>query len=110
MANRRMWLKINLPKMAKVRTSNATLCIALVRKLQHLQKQAYYRFLEKTYYLHLVGLALLLYTVEGLSHLIWGMDVRTTLGYHFTFVVNSMCHTWGESHGKPTTYPGKIGW
>ncbi|RZC44485.1 hypothetical protein C5167_037441 [Papaver somniferum] len=51
--------------------------IVLLLQLQHLQKQAYYRFLEKTYYLHLVGLALLLYTVEGLSHLIWGM-VRCT--------------------------------
>ncbi|XP_026396725.1 acyl-CoA C20 Delta5-desaturase-like isoform X2 [Papaver somniferum] len=61
-----------------------------------LEKQAYYRFLRRTYPLHIVGLALVLYIGGGLPHLIWGMGVRTALSHHATFVVNSLCHTWGR--------------
>ncbi|KAI3875760.1 hypothetical protein MKX03_023683 [Papaver bracteatum] len=61
-----------------------------------LQNQAYYRFLRTTYPLHIVGLALVLYFAGGLPHLIWGMGFRTALGTHFTFAVNSVCHTWGK--------------
>ncbi|MCL7026513.1 hypothetical protein MKW94_013660, partial [Papaver nudicaule] len=38
-----------------------------------LRNQAYYRFLGRTHLLHHVGLALLLYVLGGLPHLIWGM-------------------------------------
>ncbi|MCL7024979.1 hypothetical protein MKW94_024637 [Papaver nudicaule] len=61
-----------------------------------LRKQAYYRFLRKTHLLHLLGLALLLYVIGGLPHLIWGMSVRIAVGHHGTFMVNSICHTWGK--------------
>ncbi|KAI3938302.1 hypothetical protein MKW92_011948 [Papaver armeniacum] len=61
-----------------------------------LQSQAYYRFLRRTYPLHIVGLALVLYIGGGLPHLIWGMGVRTTIGNHGTFIVGSVCHRWGE--------------
>ncbi|KAI3844485.1 hypothetical protein MKW92_046565 [Papaver armeniacum] len=61
-----------------------------------LKKQAYYRFLHKTYAFHHLGLALLLYVVGGLPHLIWGMSVRIAVGHHGTFMVNSVCHTWGN--------------
>ncbi|KAI3854757.1 hypothetical protein MKX03_017490 [Papaver bracteatum] len=61
-----------------------------------LRKQAYYRFLQKTYLLHLFGLALLLYVVGGLPHLIWGMSVRLVYAGHATFLVGSVGHTWGE--------------
>ncbi|MCL7031284.1 hypothetical protein MKW94_023672 [Papaver nudicaule] len=75
-----------------------------LNNVMDLQKQAYYRFLQKTYYLHLVALALLLYLGGGLSHLIWGFGgahgsgwgVRIAFGHHFTFMVNSVCHTWGN--------------
>ncbi|KAI3972117.1 hypothetical protein MKW92_020144 [Papaver armeniacum] len=49
-----------------------------------LKKQAYYRFLRKTHLLHLVGLALVLY------------GVRIAAVHHSTFLVNSLCHTWGK--------------
>ncbi|MCL7039657.1 hypothetical protein MKW94_023887 [Papaver nudicaule] len=61
-----------------------------------LKKQAYYRFLRRTHFLHLSGLALLLYVVGGLPHLIWGMLVRTAVGHQCSFTVNSVCHTWGN--------------
>ncbi|KAI3857480.1 hypothetical protein MKX03_015403 [Papaver bracteatum] len=60
------------------------------------KKQAFYRFLRKTYGLHILGLALLLYIVGGLLHLIWGMSVRIAVGHHGTWMVNSVCHMWGK--------------
>lgn len=38
-----------------------------------LEKQAFYRFLHKTYFLHLLLLAVLLYAMGGVPFLIWGM-------------------------------------
>ncbi|KAI3944083.1 hypothetical protein MKW92_005592 [Papaver armeniacum] len=61
-----------------------------------LRKQAYYRFLRKTISLHLVGLGLLLYFAGGLPHLIYGMGVRMAYSHHGTFIINSVCHTWGN--------------
>ncbi|MCL7022573.1 hypothetical protein MKW94_015906 [Papaver nudicaule] len=61
-----------------------------------LQKQAYYRFLRRTYPLHVLGLGLLLYVAGGLPCFIWGMGVRMTYGHHATFIINSVCHIWGN--------------
>ncbi|MCL7033905.1 hypothetical protein MKW94_000755 [Papaver nudicaule] len=61
-----------------------------------LKKQAYYRFLRRTYPLHVVGLGMLLYVAGGLPCFIWGMGVRMAASHHSTFVINSVCHTWGK--------------
>ncbi|XP_026458668.1 palmitoyl-monogalactosyldiacylglycerol delta-7 desaturase, chloroplastic-like [Papaver somniferum] len=61
-----------------------------------LKKQAYYRFLRKSHFLHLLGLALILYSAGGLPHLIWETNVRLAYGHHCTFMVNSVCHIWGK--------------
>ncbi|KAI3857476.1 hypothetical protein MKX03_015399 [Papaver bracteatum] len=61
-----------------------------------LQKQAYYRFLQRTHLLHLLGLAVLLYVVGGLPYLIWGMSVRIAAVHHGSFMVSSVCHKWGK--------------
>ncbi|KAI3968933.1 hypothetical protein MKW92_002068 [Papaver armeniacum] len=59
-----------------------------------------YLYEKKTYYFHLVGLAMLLSIAGGLPYLIWGMGVRMAFGHHCTFLVNSVCHTWGEKPWK----------
>lgn len=38
-----------------------------------LEKQAFYRFMKKTYLLHHFALAILLYVVGGVPYVIWGM-------------------------------------
>uniref|UniRef100_A0A9I9DG74 Palmitoyl-monogalactosyldiacylglycerol delta-7 desaturase, chloroplastic-like n=1 Tax=Cucumis melo TaxID=3656 RepID=A0A9I9DG74_CUCME len=55
-----------------------------------LEKQAFYRFLHKTYFLHLLLLAVLLYAMGGVPFLIWGMGVRIVVVLHITFMVNSV--------------------
>uniref|UniRef100_A0A7N0VIC5 Fatty acid desaturase domain-containing protein n=1 Tax=Kalanchoe fedtschenkoi TaxID=63787 RepID=A0A7N0VIC5_KALFE len=61
-----------------------------------LRKQPFYRFIEKTYYLHLLAFTLLLYAAGGIPFLVWGVAVRVMLVIHITFLVNSVCHIWGE--------------
>ncbi|KAL4035506.1 hypothetical protein IC575_004201 [Cucumis melo] len=61
-----------------------------------LEKQSFYRFLRRTYFLHQLHLAILLYAVGGTPFLIWGMFVRTIVSLHVTFTVNSVCHTFGN--------------
>lgn len=38
-----------------------------------LEGQAFYRFIHKTYVLHLIPLPLILYTIGGVPFLVWGM-------------------------------------
>ncbi|KAK9109635.1 hypothetical protein Sjap_017695 [Stephania japonica] len=61
-----------------------------------LRKQLYYRFLQRTYLLHPLALAILLYKFGGWPFVVWGMGVRTVAFYHGTFLVNSVCHIWGR--------------
>ncbi|XP_004295331.1 PREDICTED: palmitoyl-monogalactosyldiacylglycerol delta-7 desaturase, chloroplastic-like [Fragaria vesca subsp. vesca] len=67
-----------------------------LKNADDLRRQAYYKFLHRTYLLHPVALGVLLYALGGLPFLVWGTGVRTVVGYHITFSVNSICHTWGK--------------
>lgn len=61
-----------------------------------LEKQPFYKFLERTYAMHPVGLGLLLYALGGFPFVVWGMGVRIVWVYHITWLVNSACHVWGK--------------
>ncbi|KAL2490476.1 Palmitoyl-monogalactosyldiacylglycerol delta-7 desaturase [Abeliophyllum distichum] len=61
-----------------------------------LEKQPFYKFLESTYLIHIIGLGALLYALGGCPYIVWGMGVRTVLLYHITWLVNSASHTWGK--------------
>ncbi|KAL9238590.1 hypothetical protein vseg_012990 [Gypsophila vaccaria] len=64
--------------------------------VEDLEKQPFYKFMKTTYDLHSLGLGLLLFFVGGVPYLVWGMGVRTTCVFHSTFLVNSVCHLWGN--------------
>ncbi|KAL0547468.1 hypothetical protein IC582_017404 [Cucumis melo] len=64
--------------------------------VRDLEKQIFYRFIHKTYFLHHILLAILLFQVGGLPFLIWGTCVRIVVLMHITFMVNSVCHIWGK--------------
>ncbi|KAM0066183.1 putative acyl-CoA desaturase [Helianthus debilis subsp. tardiflorus] len=61
--------------------------------VEDLKNQA---FLKRTYALHTIAFAALLYVVGGFSYIVWVLGVAGTLGYHGTFLVNSVCHIWGS--------------
>jgi fatty-acid desaturase len=55
-------------------------------------KVPFYRFLERTYLLWQVALALVLFAAGGWPWLIWGIFVRVVMTYHVTWLVNSAAH------------------
>ncbi|KAK9066069.1 hypothetical protein SSX86_015471 [Deinandra increscens subsp. villosa] len=61
-----------------------------------LQSQWFYRFLHQTYFWHTIGLGTILYLLGGFPYLAWGMGMRAVMVNHFTFLVVSVCHIWGE--------------
>ncbi|XP_022143593.1 palmitoyl-monogalactosyldiacylglycerol delta-7 desaturase, chloroplastic-like [Momordica charantia] len=61
-----------------------------------LEKQAFYRFMRRTYFLHPIVLGIFLYAVGGIPFIIWGMCMRVVLLLHVTSMVNSVCHIWGK--------------
>lgn len=61
-----------------------------------LEKQRFYRFIHKTYWIHPLALSVLLFAIGGVPFIIWGMCVRFVLALHITSLVNSVCHIWGK--------------
>ncbi|XP_022955962.1 palmitoyl-monogalactosyldiacylglycerol delta-7 desaturase, chloroplastic-like [Cucurbita moschata] len=75
-----------------------------------LEKQTFYRFLHKTYLLHPITLAAILYSIGGAPFFIWGMCVRIVIVLHATFLVNSVCHMWGKQPWKTNDLSRNNGW
>ncbi|XP_074312717.1 palmitoyl-monogalactosyldiacylglycerol delta-7 desaturase, chloroplastic-like [Silene latifolia] len=67
-----------------------------ITNVEDLERQPFYRFLKSTSLLHSAGLGVLLYALGGFPYVVWGMGVRATGVLHITFLVNSVCHIWGN--------------
>ena len=57
--------------------------------------QPFYKFIEKTYAWHVVGMFALLYACGGFPAMVWGGALRVAWVYHITWFVNSASHVWG---------------
>jgi len=72
------------------------------RYAMDLFRHAFHRCLQRWHILPSLVLAVLLFALGqawgglGLSWLVWGIFVRTTLQYHTTWLVNSATHLWGS--------------
>ncbi len=60
-----------------------------------LQKQPYYRFLEKYNFSLQLAFAALCFAIGGWKFVIWGLCIRLVFTYHSTWFVNSAAHTFG---------------
>jgi stearoyl-CoA desaturase (delta-9 desaturase) len=60
-----------------------------------LERQPFYRWLNRYYLLLQIPLGLLLYVMGGWSWLIYGMFVRTIILWHSTWLINSITHVSG---------------
>ncbi|XP_038879870.1 palmitoyl-monogalactosyldiacylglycerol delta-7 desaturase, chloroplastic-like [Benincasa hispida] len=78
--------------------------------VRDLEKQIFYKFIHKTYLLHPIALAILLYVVGGMPFLIWGMGVRNVVVLHTTLMVNSICHGSGKQQWKTRDLSLNVGW
>ncbi|KAI3773412.1 hypothetical protein L1987_47939 [Smallanthus sonchifolius] len=66
------------------------------KNVEDLKNQVFYRFIKRSYPLHTIAFAALVYATGGFSYLVWVVGVAATSGYHVTFLVNSACHIWGS--------------
>jgi fatty-acid desaturase len=60
-----------------------------------LAKHRFYVWLNDYHWVPNVALGLVLFAVGGLSMFLWGICLRTVIGLHATWLVNSATHMWG---------------
>ncbi len=69
---------------------------ALARYVPDLRRDRFYLWLSKYHWVPMVVAGLICLAVAGLPGLFWGIFLRTTLGLHSTWLVNSATHMWGS--------------
>lgn len=73
-----------------------------VKYTPDLQKQIFYRVLERIHWLPAVLLGVGLYFLGGWPFVVWGICVRLVVTYHGTWFVNSASHTFGyKNYNSP---------
>jgi stearoyl-CoA desaturase (delta-9 desaturase) len=69
---------------------------ALARYVPDLRRDRFYKWLSKYHWVPMVVAGLICLAVAGIPGLLWGIFLRTTLGLHSTWLVNSATHMWGS--------------
>ncbi len=59
-------------------------------------KDRYYRWLDRSYSVPSIILAIALLAFGGWGMMLWGIFLRVTIGLHSTWLVNSATHLWGR--------------
>ena len=68
----------------------------LARYVPDLAKDKFHVWITKYHYVPMIVMGVVLFAVGGLPFLLWGVFMRTTVGLHATWLVNSVTHTWGS--------------
>lgn len=68
----------------------------LARYVPDLTKDKFHVWIAKYHYVPMVVLGLILLVIGGLPLLLWGIFLRTAVGLHATWLVNSATHIWGS--------------
>jgi sn-1 stearoyl-lipid 9-desaturase len=68
----------------------------LARYVPDLAKDKFHIWITKYHYVPIVVLGIALLALGGLSFLLWGIFLRTVVGLHATWLVNSATHVWGS--------------
>ena len=68
---------------------------ALKQYAPDLVRDRYYRWLNRYHWVPLTVLGISLFAFGGWSWLLWGTALPVTIGFHVTWMVNSITHLWG---------------
>jgi sn-1 stearoyl-lipid 9-desaturase len=68
----------------------------LLPYMPDLRKDKFHVWITKWHWVPLTLLGIVLLATGGLPFLLWGIFMRTTLGLHATWLVNSATHMWGS--------------
>lgn len=61
-----------------------------------LRKDRFHVWISKWHWIPVTLLGVLIFAISGWSCLLWGFFLRTTVGLHATWLVNSATHMWGS--------------
>jgi fatty-acid desaturase len=67
----------------------------LARYVPDLAKDKFHVWITKYHYVPMIVLGVILLAIGGLPLMMWGVFVRTVVGLHATWLVNSATHSWG---------------
>lgn len=68
---------------------------ALRQYAPDLTRDPYYRWLNRFHWVPLTVVGICLFALGGLPWLLWGVALPITIGFHVTWMVNSITHLWG---------------
>jgi stearoyl-CoA desaturase (delta-9 desaturase) len=69
---------------------------ALLPYIPDLRKDKFHTWISKWHWVPITLLGVLLFAVGGWSMMLWGIFLRTVVGLHITWLVNSATHMWGR--------------
>ena len=72
----------------------------LARYVPDLAKDKFHVWITKYHYVPIIVLARFFLPIGGLPFLLWGIFLRTVVGLHATWLVNSATHMWGSRRFK----------
>src|SRR5438874_13636224 len=81
----------------------------LSRYVPDLTKSKFHIWITKYHYVPVILSGVLLFAIGGLPFLMWGLFMRTVVGLHSTWLVNSATHTWGSRRFSTRDMSTKIG-
>src|SRR6202051_4801160 len=67
----------------------------LARYVPDLAKDKFHVWITKYHYVPMIVLGVILLAIGGVPFLMWGIFMRTVVGLHATWLVNSATHSWG---------------
>ncbi|HKP68736.1 MAG TPA: fatty acid desaturase [Pyrinomonadaceae bacterium] len=68
----------------------------MTRYCPDMTKDRFHVILNKYYYVPIIIVGAVLFAIGGLSMVLWAVFLRTVMGWHFTWLVNSATHLWGS--------------
>src|ERR1700745_3765977 len=68
----------------------------LARYVPDLAKDKFHVWITKYHYVPMIVLGVILLAIGGLPLVLWGIFLRTVVGLHATWAVNSITHMWGS--------------
>jgi stearoyl-CoA desaturase (delta-9 desaturase) len=72
----------------------------LAHYVPDLAKDKFHVWITKYHYVPIIVVGVVLLVLGGLPFLLWGMFLRTVMGLHCTWLVNSATHMWGSRRFK----------
>jgi fatty-acid desaturase len=69
---------------------------ALLPYIPDLRKDKFHTFISKWHWVPITALGVVILAIGGWKYVLWGIFLRTVVGLHATWLVNSATHMWGS--------------